>query len=139
MTVHDDRLEFCGVGFHRWELRRYEISRERVETILARWTTGTPWFLPKFVSRRYGIRVVSKPGGAFGDRDEYRFTFDLAPVCRARRVWGQAPWPGGAVHFRLAHPARSLRQHLGRGDHFLHPAWWIAGLRRRNEICRRWR
>jgi hypothetical protein len=54
-----------------WQAAARLLSRERVQTILAHWTTGTPWFLPKFVSRRYGIRVISKPGGAFGDRDEY--------------------------------------------------------------------
>jgi len=103
MAICEDHLEFRGVGFHSWELHRYEISRERVETILTRSmtgssTTGKPWFLPMFVSRLYGIQVVSKPGGAFGDRDEYRFAFDspaLEEVLGTLRAAGYpVPAPG---------------------------------------------
>lgn len=95
MTVYQDHLEFQGVGFHRWELRRYEISRERVETV-APWPVGSAWFLPRF--GRYAIVVTSKPGGAFGDRDEYRFTFDspsLEEVFGTLRAAGYpVPAPG---------------------------------------------
>jgi len=76
MAIYEDHLEFRGVGFHSWELHKYEIARERVGTILPRSAPGKPWFPPKFITRRYGIRVVSKAAGAFGDRDEYRFEFD---------------------------------------------------------------
>ena len=94
MAIYEDHLEFRGVGFHRWELHRYEISRERVETIITHWTRR---FLPITV-RRYRIKVVSKPGGAFGDRDEYVFGFDSpAPeeVLGALRAAGYpVPAPG---------------------------------------------
>jgi len=94
MAIYEDHLEFRGIGLHKWELHRYEISRERVETILTHWK---PRF-PPITTRRYRIKVVSKPGGAFGDRDEYVFAFDspaLEEVLGTLRAVGYpVPVPG---------------------------------------------
>jgi hypothetical protein len=86
MTVHQDRLEFCGVGFHSPELGRYEISRQRIEAI-------SPASFFGLVPRSYGIRVVSKPSRAFGDRDEYRFSFDSPALEEVLGVLRAAGYP----------------------------------------------
>jgi hypothetical protein len=64
----------------RWQLHPYEIRRERIREIIATTSSGVPGFFEALGVCRYGIRVISKPGGAFMDHDEYLFQFNEPPV-----------------------------------------------------------
>ena len=77
MSVYADHLKFDGVGIHRLELREYKISKAEVDSIYPLWTTEPPRYMRFLPIRRFGILVVSKPGGAFKDRDEYTFRFNI--------------------------------------------------------------
>jgi hypothetical protein len=56
------------------------------------------------VSRRYGIRVISKSGGAFGDCDEYRFTFDRPALEEVLGTLRAAGYPVGLDAGRTGAP-----------------------------------
>jgi hypothetical protein len=91
MAVYGDRLKFSGVGIHRFELREYSILEQDIDEIHFFSFAEIPRILRFLPMRRFGIRVISKPGGSFNDRDEYTLLFnDPAPdeVLKTLRIAG---------------------------------------------------
>jgi hypothetical protein len=76
MAVYNDRLKFSGVGIRRFELREYVIFKHDIDGINFFSFTEIPRILRFLPMRRFGIRVISKPGGSFNDRDEYTLLFN---------------------------------------------------------------
>jgi hypothetical protein len=76
MAVYADHLLFRGVGVRRFELRDYKIARADISTIYPSETIDVPRLLRLLPIRRYGIRILSNPGGTFAERDEYSLRFD---------------------------------------------------------------
>lgn len=93
MRIYPELLSFSGSGLGRWQLHRYEIRRERIGEIIATTSSGVPGFFEAFGVCRYGIRVISKPGGAFMDRDEYFFQFNEPPVSEVVDTLRSAGYP----------------------------------------------
>jgi hypothetical protein len=93
MSVYADHLRFCGVGIHRFELREYVISKSDVELIRSEGTADVPRFLRLLPIRRFGVRIISKPGGAFDDRDEYCLRFDTPTLDEVLAALQSAGYP----------------------------------------------
>jgi hypothetical protein len=80
MRVYPELLVFTGAGLVRWQLQRHEIARGKIQEIISSTSGGVPGFFRAFGAYQYRLRVISKPGGAFGDHDEYFFQFDTPSV-----------------------------------------------------------
>jgi hypothetical protein len=93
MSVYANRLRFRGVGIHSWELRTYEVAREEIDGIYPMRIIGVPWVLRMFPGRKFGILIVSKPGGVFSDRDEYTFQFDTPELTEVLTTLRSAGYP----------------------------------------------
>jgi hypothetical protein len=70
MSVFSDCLKFEGVGLFRFQLREYVVKKSDVGEI----RPASVW------SNEHAIRILSKPAGAFNDRDEFTFGFDTPTV-----------------------------------------------------------
>jgi hypothetical protein len=91
MVVYGDRLKFSGVGIHRFELRELAILKRDIEGMRFFSFTEIPRILRFLPMRRFGIEVISKPGGSFNDRDEYTLLFnapDPDEVLKTLRIAG---------------------------------------------------
>jgi hypothetical protein len=93
MSVYADYLRFRGVGIHKPELRSYEIRKEEIGQIYPLPVTEVPRLLRILPIRRYGIRVVSEPGGAYKERDEYIFRFDAPELYEVLTTMRAAGYP----------------------------------------------
>jgi hypothetical protein len=93
MIVYADHLEFGGIGIYRLALREYKISKAEVDNIHPLRTAEPSRHMRFLPIRRFGILVVSKPGGAFRDRDEYTFRFNIPTLDEMFTMLREAGYP----------------------------------------------
>lgn len=93
MQVYPELLVFSGAGWGRSQLQKYEISKEKIEKIVVSPPSEVPGFFQAFGVCRYGLRIISKPGGAFGDHDEYFFQFNEPSVSEVVNTLRSAGYP----------------------------------------------
>lgn len=93
MAVYADRLVFRGVGKLRLGMPTYEISKAQVSEIHSDGVQEIPRLLTFLPMRKFGVRIVSKPGGSFGDHDEYFLRFDNPPLSQVLVTLRDAGYP----------------------------------------------
>jgi hypothetical protein len=109
MSVYADCLRFCGVGIHKPELRTYEIRKKEVSRVYPLPVAEVPRLLRIFPIRRYGIRVVSEPGGVYKERDEYTFRFDAPELYEVLTMMRAAGYPIAETSGDTRHGAEGQR------------------------------
>lgn len=97
LGVYRDRLEFSGTGTRRFRFGHYVVSRDDVERVCDVREVADPWYRRFFVSSVPGVRVIGRPGGSFGERDDYLIQFINPPVSEALGVLNGAGYPVGGL------------------------------------------
>jgi hypothetical protein len=93
MEVYSDRLVFRGTGILRMGMPTLEVSKSKVSRVYPDGVQEIPRVLAFLPMRKFGVRVVSKPGGVFGDRDEYWLGFDNPPLSHVLGTLRDAGYP----------------------------------------------